>query len=36
VNAGQVLGEGGVAIAAPAEFIVFRVGRREAVLEVLE
>ena len=34
--AGQVLCEVGVAIAAPAEFIVFRVGRREAVVEVLE
>lgn len=33
---GQVLCEVGVAIAAPAEFIVFRVGRREAVVEVLE
>jgi hypothetical protein len=33
---GQVLCEVGVAIAAPAEFIVFRVGRREAVLEVVE
>jgi hypothetical protein len=36
VAAGQVLCEVGVAIAAPAEFIVFRVGRREAVVEVLE
>ena len=33
---GQVLCEVGVAIAAPAEFIVFRVGRKEAVVEVLE
>ncbi len=33
---GQVLCEVGVAIAAPAEFIVFRVGRREAVVELLE
>ena len=33
---GQVLCEVGVAIAAPAEFIVFRVGRGEAVVEVLE
>jgi phage tail sheath protein FI len=33
---GQVLCEVGVAIAAPAEFIVFRVGRREGVVEVLE
>jgi hypothetical protein len=36
VGLGQVLCEVGVAIAAPAEFIVFRVGRREAVVEVLE
>jgi hypothetical protein len=36
IAAGQVLCEVGVAIAAPAEFIVFRVGRREAVVEVLE
>jgi len=36
INEGQVLCEVGVAIAAPAEFIVFRVGRREAVVEVLE
>jgi uncharacterized protein len=36
VAAGQVLCEVGVAIAAPAEFIVFRVGRREAVVELLE
>jgi len=36
IEAGQVLCEVGVAIAAPAEFIVFRVGRREAVVEVLE
>jgi phage tail sheath protein FI len=33
---GQVLCEVGVAIAAPAEFLVFRVGRREGVVEVLE
>lgn len=33
---GQVLCEVGVAVAAPAEFIVFRVGRREAVVELLE
>ncbi len=33
---GQVLCEVGVAIAAPAEFIVFRVGRSEGVVEVLE
>jgi hypothetical protein len=36
IAAGQVLCEVGVAIAAPAEFIVFRVGRREGVVEVLE
>jgi hypothetical protein len=36
IAAGQVLCEVGVAIAAPAEFIVFRVGRREAVVEVVE
>lgn len=36
IAAGQVLCEVGVAIAAPAEFIIFRVGRREAVIEVLE
>jgi hypothetical protein len=36
IAAGQVLCEVGVAIAAPAEFIVFRVGRREAIIEVLE
>jgi phage tail sheath protein FI len=36
IAAGQVLCEVGVAIAAPAEFIVFRVGRREGVIEVLE
>ena len=36
VALGQVLCEVGVAIAAPAEFIVFRVGRREAVVELLE
>jgi hypothetical protein len=33
---GQVLCEVGVAIAAPAEFIVFRVGRDEGVVEVIE
>ena len=33
---GRVVCEVGVAIAAPAEFIVFRVGRREAVVELLE
>jgi hypothetical protein len=36
IAVGQVLCEVGVAVAAPAEFIVFRVGRREAVVEVLE
>jgi phage tail sheath protein FI len=36
IELGQVLCEVGVAIAAPAEFIVFRVGRREAVVELLE
>jgi hypothetical protein len=33
---GQLLLEVGVAIAAPAEFIIFRVGRKEGVTEVLE
>ena len=28
--------EVGVAVAAPAEFVVFRVGRREGVVEVVE
>jgi phage tail sheath protein FI len=36
VAAGQVLCEVGVAIAAPAEFIVFRVGRREATIDIVE
>jgi hypothetical protein len=36
VALGQVVIECGVAVAAPAEFIVFRVGRREGVVEVLE
>jgi hypothetical protein len=36
IAAGQVLCEVGVAIAAPAEFIVFRVGRSEGVVEILE
>jgi len=36
IEVGQVLCEVGVAIAAPAEFLVFRVGRREAVVEVIE
>ena len=36
VEQGLLLCEVGVAIAAPAEFIVFRVGRREGVVEVIE
>jgi uncharacterized protein len=36
VLAGQLHIEVGVAIAAPAEFIVFRIGRREGVIEVVE
>lgn len=36
VDAGQLICEIGVAIAAPAEFIVFRVGRREGVVELKE
>jgi uncharacterized protein len=36
VARGELLVEVGVAVAAPAEFIVFRVGRREGVIEVLE
>lgn len=36
VALGRLLCEVGVAIAAPAEFVVFRVGRREGVIEVLE
>ena len=36
VEQGRLLVEVGVAIAAPAEFIVFRVGRREGVVEVVE
>ncbi|MEJ7812812.1 MAG: phage tail sheath subtilisin-like domain-containing protein, partial [Gemmatimonadaceae bacterium] len=36
VEAGRLLCEVGVALAAPAEFIVFRVGRREGVIEVIE
>jgi hypothetical protein len=35
-DAGQLICEIGVAIAAPAEFIVFRVGRREGVVELTE
>jgi phage tail sheath protein FI len=36
VDAGELICEIGVAIAAPAEFIVFRVGRREGVVELRE
>ncbi len=36
VRAGQLLCEVGVAIAAPAEFIVFRVGRADGVVEIQE
>ncbi len=36
IEQGQLLVEVGVAIAAPAEFIIFRVGRKEGVVEVLE
>ncbi|HEY3857290.1 MAG TPA: hypothetical protein VGO67_23140 [Verrucomicrobiae bacterium] len=36
IAVGQLLCEVGVAIAAPAEFIVFRIGRNEGVVEVLE
>lgn len=36
VARGELLIEVGVAVAAPAEFIAFRVGRREGVIEVLE
>jgi hypothetical protein len=36
VARGQLLIEVGVAVAAPMEFIVFRLGRREGVVEVLE
>lgn len=35
-DAGQLICEIGVAIAAPAEFIVFRVGRQEGVVELQE
>jgi uncharacterized protein len=35
-DAGELICEIGVAIAAPAEFIVFRVGRREGVVELEE
>ncbi len=36
VDLGELICEIGVAIAAPAEFIVFRVGRREGVVEIQE
>jgi len=36
VALGRLYVEVGVAVAAPAEFLVFRVGRREGVTEVLE
>jgi phage tail sheath protein FI len=36
IERGELLVEVGVAVAAPAEFIIFRVGRREGVIEVLE
>jgi phage tail sheath protein FI len=36
VALGQLVCEVGVAIAAPAEFLVFRVGRAEGALEVVE
>lgn len=36
VEQGQLLCEVGVALAAPAEFIVFRVGRREGITEIEE
>lgn len=36
VEAGQVVCEIGVAIAAPAEFLIFRVGRRAGVIELKE
>jgi phage tail sheath protein FI len=35
-DAGELICEVGVAIAAPAEFVVFRVGRREGVVELQE
>ena len=35
-HVGRLTCEVGVALAAPAEFIVFRVGRREGVVEVVE
>jgi uncharacterized protein len=36
IDAGQLICEVGVAIAAPAEFIVFRVGRSDGVVEITE
>jgi len=36
IDQGQLFIDVGVAIAAPAEFIVFRVGRREGVIQVVE
>jgi phage tail sheath protein FI len=36
IAAGQVVCEVGVAIAAPAEFLIFRVGRRAGVIELQE
>jgi phage tail sheath protein FI len=36
IAAGQVVCEVGVAVAAPSEFIVFRIGRMEGVVQVLE
>ena len=36
VQAGRLVCEVGVAVAAPAEFLVFRLGRREGVVEVIE
>lgn len=36
VQAGRLTCEFGAAVAAPAEFLVFRIGRREGVVEVIE
>ena len=36
IAAGQVICEVGVAVAAPSEFLVFRIGRSEGVVQVLE
>jgi hypothetical protein len=36
VQNGRLICEVGVALAAPAEFVVFRVGRREGVIEIVE